>query len=67
VEIKKFSLLPGCCLDQLVSSMTQGADYDQVLENFGAVERDGWLRQCTRGPGEDGVCAGAFAMEIGGA
>jgi hypothetical protein len=43
----------------------QSVVYDQVVENVGTAERDGWLPQCSSGPGEAGVCAGTLAMEIG--
>jgi hypothetical protein len=51
VEVKKLSLFPRCCLDQLANSVAKGVASDQVLENPGSVERDGWLRQCSRIPG----------------
>jgi hypothetical protein len=41
VEVKKLSLFPRCCLDQLANSMAKGVASDQVLENPGSVERDG--------------------------
>jgi hypothetical protein len=64
-EIKELSLFPGSCLDKFASSMAESVVYDQVVENVGTAERDGWLPQCSSGPGEAGVCARTLAMEIG--
>jgi hypothetical protein len=47
-------------------SMAKGDASAQIMENSSADEEFGWLRQCSRGLGEDGVCPGAVVMEIGG-